>query len=95
MNTCNSEKAILDVEQEVRAHITDKQEAFDLITTVPGINENAAAIIVAETGTDMDQFGGDKQLAAWAGLSPGNHESAGKKTGSVTERKQRSKSCAL
>lgn len=75
------EKAILEVEQEIRAHIADKQEAFDLITTVPGINENAAAIILAEIGTDMEQFSGDKQLAAWAGLSPGNHESAGKKNG--------------
>ncbi|WP_436663945.1 transposase [Alicyclobacillus acidoterrestris] len=79
------EEAILEVEQEIRAHIADKQEAFELITTVPGINENAAAIILAEIGTDMEQFGGDKQLAAWAELGPGNHESAGKKTGSVSK----------
>ncbi|GLG02274.1 hypothetical protein Alches_23150 [Alicyclobacillus hesperidum subsp. aegles] len=90
-----TEKAILEVEEEIRAHIADKQEGFDLITTVPGINENAAAIILAEIGTDMEQFGGDKQLAAWAGLSPGNHESAGKKTGSVPKREQCSKSSAL
>lgn len=55
----------------------------------------AAAITLAEIGTDMDQFGGDKQLAAWAGLSPGNHESAGKKMGSVPKREQRSKSRAF
>ncbi|WP_169794279.1 transposase, partial [Alicyclobacillus shizuokensis] len=76
---------ISEVEAEIRAHVADKQEAFELITTIPGINENAAAIILAEIGADMDQFGGDKQLAAWAGLSPGNHESAGKKNGSGHE----------
>ncbi|WP_245632955.1 IS110 family transposase [Alicyclobacillus kakegawensis] len=79
------ERAISEVEAEIRAHVADKQEAFELITTIPGINENAAAIILAEIGADMDQFGGDKQLAAWAGLSPGNHESAGKKNGSGHE----------
>ncbi|QSO52896.1 transposase [Alicyclobacillus curvatus] len=60
------ERAILELEHEIRAHIVDKQEALELITTVPGINTNAAAIILVEIGTDMEQFSGDKQLAAWS-----------------------------
>lgn len=54
------EKAILEFEQKIHAHIVDKQ----LITTVPGINENASASILAEIGAHMNQFGADKQLAA-------------------------------
>ncbi|WP_245926263.1 IS110 family transposase [Sulfoacidibacillus thermotolerans] len=73
------EQMILEVEQEIERHLADRQEAVELLTTIPGINMNAAAIILAEIGTDIEQFGSDSQLAAWAGLSPGNHESAGKK----------------
>jgi hypothetical protein len=36
-------------------------------------------VVIAETGADMDRFGSPARLASWAGLSPGNHESAGKR----------------
>ncbi len=49
----------------------------DLITTVPGIAVTTAEIITAETGADMAQFPTPKQLASWAGVAPGSHESAG------------------
>ncbi|WP_233277595.1 IS110 family transposase [Paenibacillus durus] len=41
------------------------------------MNENAAAIILTEIGTDRSAFKSDHSLAAWAGVSPGIHESAG------------------
>lgn len=73
------EKMITDIEQEIRKLVEKQQEAIDLLKTIPGINDQAAAVIIAEIGTDMSQFKTAAHLAAWAGLSPGNHESAGKK----------------
>lgn len=75
------EQAISDVEQEIRVRLAEKQEALDLLVTIPGINEQSASIILGEIGTDMGQFKSEHSLAAWAGVTPGNHESAGKKNG--------------
>jgi len=49
----------------------------DLICTIPGVSTIVADIITAETGADMAQFPSAKQLASWAGVSPGSNESAG------------------
>ncbi|WP_213531641.1 transposase, partial [Paenibacillus cisolokensis] len=73
------EKQIEQVEQDIRRRLADKQEALDLLNTIPGVNEQAASVIIAEMGTDMTRFKDDHHLAAWAGVSPGNHQSAGKK----------------
>jgi transposase len=50
---------------------------IDRLTQVPGIDEVAAAALLAETGPDMSVFPSAKHLASWAGLSPGSEESAG------------------
>ena len=56
------------------------QPQIDLLMTVPGISEPLTAIrILAEIGTDMSVFETDKKLCSWAGLTPQNQESAGKK----------------
>lgn len=55
------------------------QQEIDLIDTVPGIDKTSAQSIIAEISTDMSVFETPERLASWAGLSPGNHESAGKK----------------
>ena len=56
------------------------QPQIDLLLTVPGINEPLTAIrILAEIGADMSVFETSKQLCSWAGLTPQNNESAGKK----------------
>ena len=53
---------------------------IELLLTVPGISEPMTAIrIIAEIGTDMSQFESSKHLCSWAGLTPQNNESAGKK----------------
>jgi hypothetical protein len=49
-----------------------------LLDTIPGIARNAAEILVSEIGTDMNLFPTANLLAAWAGVVPGNNESAGK-----------------
>ncbi|CAM4066899.1 Transposase IS116/IS110/IS902 C-terminal domain-containing protein [Cohnella lubricantis] len=73
------EQAIEQVEAETRRRLEDKQNALELLISIPGINEQSAMIILAEIGLDMSQFKSDGHLAAWAGMCPGNHESAGKK----------------
>jgi transposase len=54
-------------------------EAATRLITIPGIGKRIAEIIVAEIGTDMSRFPTAPQLAKWAGLCPGNDESAGKR----------------
>jgi transposase len=49
-----------------------------LLLTIPGVDALTAAAIIAEIGVDMAAFGTAQRLAAWAGLCPANHESAGK-----------------
>jgi transposase len=51
----------------------------ELLSTIPGVDKEAAAYILSEIGNDMDRFPDEQHLASWAGLSPGNNESAGKK----------------
>jgi transposase len=53
--------------------------AHELLQTIPGIDEIAAALILIEIGDDMARFGRAQSLACWAALSPGNDESAGKR----------------
>jgi len=50
-----------------------------LLCTVPGISRSSAITIISEIGTDMSQFSNSKRLCCWAGLTPSNNESAGKK----------------
>src|SRR3954468_18010974 len=50
-----------------------------LLRQIPGVDDRIAVAIIAEIGIDMTVFGNAKRLAAWAGVCPGNHESAGKK----------------
>jgi transposase len=60
-------------------------EAVKRLDTIPGVAETVAQMIVAEIGVEMSQFPSDKHLASWAGMCPGNHESAGKrKSGKTT-----------
>ena len=49
------------------------------LVTIPGIGPRTAQVIVAETGADMARFASPARLAAWAGLAPGDNESAGKR----------------
>src|SRR4030095_5943136 len=60
------------------------QDSFLLLQTVPGIGQLAAASILAETGTEMSSFPTAEQMASWAGLCPGNRESAGIQEGAHT-----------
>jgi transposase len=78
------EESLAELVQEIERSIAPFGEAMDLLRTIPGVNEVAAATIVAEIGTDTTRFPSAKHLASWAGLCPGNRESAGKRLGGKT-----------
>ncbi|WP_420832573.1 transposase [Paenibacillus periandrae] len=76
------EKQLEKVESEIDRLLEPYLASVELLNTIPEIQKDASEVILAEIGNDMSCFGGDPQLAAWAGLSPGNNESAGKKKSS-------------
>jgi transposase len=52
--------------------------------TIPGVKRRSAEVLIAEIGVDMDAFPTPKHLASWAGVCPGNDESAGKRRSGKT-----------
>jgi transposase len=60
------------------------QPAWELLQTLPGVQDRSAATILAETGGDMEQFPSARDLSSWAGVCPGNNRSAGKNKSSHT-----------
>jgi transposase len=59
------------------------------LDTIPGISRRAADMILAEMGHDMGRFPRANHLASWAGMCPGNHERAGKRTSGKTRKGRR------
>lgn len=80
------ERNIKELEQQINHCLKPYQKEVELLDTIPGVNKNGAAIIIAEMGVDMSVFKSHKHLASWAGVSPGNNESAGKKKHSKTKK---------
>ena len=60
--------------------------AIDLLDTIPGVNRRTAEVLLAEIGPDMSRFPSPGNLASWAGLCPGNKESAGKRFSGKTRK---------
>ncbi len=73
------EQLIQKIEKNIDDHLTPYKKQVELLDTMPGVNKNGAAVLIAELGVDMSVFPSDKHCASWAGVSPGNKESAGKK----------------
>jgi transposase len=71
--------AITQIDQEVDAQVEPFRTAVQLLTTIPGISELSACVILAEIGRDMSRFPTAGHLISWAGLCPKNDESAGKR----------------
>jgi transposase len=62
------------------------EDLITLLDTIPGINRRIAEIVLAEIGTDLSRFPSAAHLASWAGMCPGNHESAGKRLSGRTRK---------
>jgi len=73
---------IAELEQDIDQKLTPYKAAMELLAQIPGVDWVVAAVLVAEIGTDMTAFGSPTRLASWAGVCPGNNESAGKKKSS-------------
>lgn len=73
------EKLIERVDICINAMVEKYDGAISLLRTIPGIDRSSAITVISEIGVDMAQFGSSKRLCCWAGLTPGNNESAGKK----------------
>jgi transposase len=72
------------LDEEIQRRMAPFQKEASLIQTIPGINKTSAAAIIAEIGVNMAQFPDEAHLASWAGICPGNNESAGiKKSGKI------------
>jgi transposase len=61
-------------------------EAVQLLDSIPGVGEQVAQTIIAEIGVDMSRFPSAGHLASWAGMCPGNNESAGKRRSGKTRK---------
>ncbi|MFC9911063.1 IS110 family transposase [Streptomyces sp. NPDC127197] len=66
--------------EEITRQLAPFRRQIELLTTIPGVSTRSAEMILAEIGTDMARFASAAHLASWAGMCPGNHESAGKHT---------------
>lgn len=72
-------RAIASIETEVGETLIPFREAAERLTTIPGVSDIAASVIVAEIGVDMTRFPTVGHLVSWAGLCPRNDQSAGKR----------------
>lgn len=73
------EETIERFNQQIQDYCSPFEQAVQLLDTIPGVARATAELIVAEIGTDMSRFPTASHLAAWAGVAPGNCESAGKR----------------
>jgi transposase len=73
------EEAIDAVSQRIDEALVPFAPAAKVLVSIPGIERRTAEVVIAEIGTDMSRFPTSRHLASWAGLSPGNNESAGKR----------------
>lgn len=83
------EAQIARLDEEVAGRMGPLQEHIQLADSIPGIDVRAAQDILGEMGTDMSQFPDAAHLSSWAGVSPGNNKSAGKRKSGRTTRGNR------
>jgi transposase len=65
------------------------QKETEQVRTIPGVNYTASKIILSEIGTDMSRFGSAQRLCSWAGMCPGNNQTAGKRKSGRTRKGNR------
>lgn len=77
----DKESIIKELDKEIDRLLKENEMVLDaeMLSTIPGVDKDSAASILAEIGNKMEQFPSEQHIASWAGLSPGNNESAGKK----------------
>lgn len=86
---CFLEGQVARIEKRIDRVMRPFEWAAALLITVPGISRTAACALIAEIGADMTRFPTSRHLASWAGLCPGNNESAGRKRSGKSHRGNR------
>jgi transposase len=77
-----AEKDLATLEQRIQQKLEPYATQLQLLDEIPGVDWTVAAVIIAELGVDMTVFQTVSQLVSWAGVCPGNNESAGKRKSS-------------
>lgn len=75
----DKEKVIGKLEQQIDEAVRHYQVELENLQTIPGIGKDSAISIISEIGVNMEVFPNEHHLSSWAGVSPGNNESGGKK----------------
>ena len=90
------DEIIAKLDEEVKARMLPFEEDLELLDTIPGVGRRTAEQILAEAGTDMNQFPSAAHLCSWAGVAPGSNESAGKrKSGKAKKGNQKLRSALV
>jgi transposase len=80
------DEAIARLSDAIEEQIAPFARQRDLLMTIPGVKRRTAEVLIAEIGVDMNAFPTPKHLASWAGVCPGNDESAGKRRSGRTRK---------
>jgi len=73
------DQQIAKLDQEIEERMRPFEQEIALLDAIPGIGVRSAQVILACIGTDMSRFPTQKHISSWAGVAPGNNESAGKR----------------
>jgi transposase len=74
------------VSAEISERLRPVEQALERLDTIPGVGRHTAEVLLAELGSDLQAFPSAPQLASWAGMCPGNRESAGKRQSGKTRK---------
>ncbi len=80
------DESIERVSTEIAERLRPFEPALERLDTIPGVGRRIAEILLAEVGPDLSRFPSAAHLASWAGMCPGNHESAGKRQSGRTRK---------
>ena len=78
------DEAIARLDSEIATMVQPFQVELAQLDSIPGVSQRVAEVRIAEIGVDMAPFASAQRLASWAGMCPGNHESAGKRKSGKT-----------
>jgi len=83
------EEASRELSRRIEELLVPFAATVERLITIPGVQRRTAEVVVAEIGADMSRFPSAAHLSSWAGMCPGNHESAGKRRSGKTRRGNR------
>lgn len=78
-NIIHFESSIAKIDSDIDVYMEPYNEIIERIVEIPGVGVSSAKDILAEIGVEMSVFPTERHIASWAGVCPGNNESAGKK----------------